>query len=94
MKKIILAFMGIMMAMENFFTKKEGILWEFIEDIDERYGKFKNVATGKISTLEKIDFIFRENHYYEFEPKQILVGFGYLGTPIVHHQTWKHISYP
>lgn len=94
MKKIILAFMGIIMAMENLFTKKEGILWEFIEDVDEKYGKFKNVITGKVSTLEKIDLIFRENRYYEFEPKQILAGFGHLGTPIVHHQTWKYISYP
>ena len=94
MKKIILIFKFIANAIEASLTKREGIVWEFVEDIDNTYGRFKNLSNGKICVLFKDGCEFRKERLYEFEPKRILLGFGYLGTPNIYDQTWKAVSYP
>jgi hypothetical protein len=84
----------MVMAIESFWNKKSGIVYEFIKDVNSDYGQFKNVSTGKINILSKDGCEFQKDHFYMFEPKNILTSFGHIGSPVVYKQTWKMVSYP
>jgi hypothetical protein len=94
MKKIFNLFSSLGMFFESFFTQRSGIVWEFVDDINDSYGTFKNITTGKVSTLSKDGFKFRKERLYEFDPKNFLIGFGYLGTQQTYRQTWKAVAHP